>query len=179
MNIIVNLAEILSAIGTVWALFYISSQTKQANSALEHTSKMLTLEQDREKRALAEEAQVQASGIVCWPAKLMGDGDTVVSWGLEVANTSPAPVFAWSITRGWGETKNGKKIVPVSGRAALVAPGRYFMPHGNDGKFLQRLGEDAVTEPILGNSGYAASMTFTDSNGRAWTRDARGSLAAV
>ncbi|WP_433123015.1 hypothetical protein ACQ7FX_02495 [Arthrobacter koreensis] len=179
MDILVGWAEILSAVGTVGALFFIANQTKQANRALEHTREMLSIEQSREVRVLAEEAQQQASGVVCWPAKLIADDGTVAEWGLEVVNTSPGPVFSWSISRGWGETKKGGKIVPVSGRAALVAPGRYFMPPGNEGKYLRRLAEDAVTEPILGNSGYSAAMTFTDSNGKTWTRDARGSLASV
>lgn len=176
MDTIVSVAEILAAIGTLVALFFIASQTKQANSALEHTQKMLRIEQEREMRSVAEEAQQQASGVVSWPAILTTEEGKV--WGFVVANTSSTPVFSLKLSRKADRAKNGAAISQVDKGSAILAPGRYFMSDRREDKFLTLLKGDEAS-PILGNSGYSASMTFTDSNGKTWTRDARGSLAAL
>ncbi|MCQ2001468.1 hypothetical protein [Arthrobacter zhaoxinii] len=177
MDIIVKLAEILSAIGTVGALFFIANQTKQANNALDQAQEMLRIEQKRELRAVADENQQQASGIVSWPAIMTTEEGKQV-WGFVVANTSPAPVFELKVSRQSGRAKGGAPIALVEKGAAILAPGRYFMSDRKDDRFMTLLKGDEAA-PLLGNSGYSASLTFTDSNGSTWTRDARGSLSLV
>ncbi|MCC3291769.1 hypothetical protein [Arthrobacter sp. zg-Y1110] len=177
MDIFVNLAEILSAVGTVGALFFIANQTKQANNALEHTQNMLSIEQERELRAVEDQARQQATGIVSWPAILTPEQGKQ-SWGLIVDNRTSAPVFSLQVLREAGETNKGVQIARVAKQIAILPPGRYFVSDRKDDGFPTLLKDD-VTEPILKNSGYLASLTFTDSNGKTWMRDARGSLSPL
>lgn len=172
-----DLAQVLAAIGTVGALFFIANQTKQANSSLEQAQNLLKIEQKRDQRAMAEELQQQASGVVSWPAILTTE-DGKQSWGFVVANTSPAPVFEVNLSRNSGRANSGAAISMVDKGAAILAPGRYFMSDRNNERFMTLLKGDEAA-PLLGNSGYSASLTFTDSNGKTWTRDTRGSLTLV
>lgn len=178
METAVSVAEVLAAIGTVGALFFILRQTRHASAAMEHTQKMLTIEQGREQRSVAEQAQQQASGLVCWPVKIVsgaGAGD----WGIELMNASLAPVFSCAVIRPAGLARNGQAIPPLRSSAAVLAPGRYFIGEKDKNKFPRVLLGNVVTEPILGNIDYSAALTFTDSNGRTWQRDINGALAEL
>ncbi|MSR98490.1 hypothetical protein FYJ28_06580 [Arthrobacter sp. BL-252-APC-1A] len=178
MEIVLGVAEILAAIGTVGALFFILRQTRHTSATLEQTQGMLTIEQRREQRTLAEQAQRQAAGLVCWPVKIVA-GAGAGEWGVELVNASPAPVFACLIDRPEGLTKKGRTIQPIKSSAAILAPGRYFVQESVKNSFPVVLQESTITEPILGNINFSAVLTFTDSNGMTWQRDIDGTLSEL
>ena len=178
MEFAVGVAEILAAIGTVGALFFILRQTRHTSTTLEQTQGMLNIEQRREARTLAELAQRQAAGLVCWPVKIVS-GDWAGEWGVELVNTSSAPVFACSLDRPEGMARNGQAIPPLRSTAAVLAPGRYFVGEKDKNKFPRVLLASVLTEPILGNIDYSAALRFTDSNGAAWQRDIDGTLSEL
>lgn len=136
----------------------------------------MLLEQQREERVLREAAQMYASNVVCWPAKITTNGCRPI-WGLEISNSSAVSVYGVTIKRAENFVgKNKTRIDPINARAAILAPGRYYWVPG---KYIDALLPNDVTSPIVGNKDYMASIQFTDGNGRQWVRDVSGELKEV
>lgn len=175
MDTVVAIFQILASAGTVGALIYLSKQTKVSTAATNHSRELMKLEMQRETRTRENSARVYAAGLVCWPVKRKIDCGS--AYGVEIVNSSNACVYDIYINRPAGKTKgNQHPIGRLAARAAVLAPGRYFLEPGG---FVQCLRPNDMTEPLVGNPDFMACIEFSDANGNRWTRDAQGMLKQV
>ena len=133
---------------------------------------MRRLETERDDRAIVAAERHQASRVACWPVK--GEIDGKIQWGIELVNSSDAPVFSLSVERAQGAARNGTPIPEIRASAKILPPGRYFFSE------LKRwpiyVERQRVLEPVPGNSGYMPAIEFMDSDGRFWVRGVDGKL---
>lgn len=133
---------------------------------------MRRLEAERDERAITTAARRQAGRITFWPVKKMFQGKE--QWGIELVNSSDAPIFRFTLERAEGVTRKGRPIQPIRATAKILPPGRYFFSHQE--RWPEFIDTNHVCEPLPGNIDYMGTVTFMDSDGLEWVRGLDGKL---
>lgn len=170
----VNIAEIIGALATSVALFFVAKAARHSRQTVEESQRMRSLESERDDRAIAAEERRQAARVAFWPVKGELDGRT--QWGIELVNSSDSPVFALAVNREAGKSGKGTAIPEIRATAKILPPGRYFFSERM--RWPIHVEPDLLLEPIPGNTDYMPSARFVDSDGRPWVRFEDGRLRA-
>jgi hypothetical protein len=172
MGIWADIAEIVGALATATALFFVARATRHSRQTVEESQRMRRLEVERDERAITTAERRQAGRIAFWPVRGTVQGRT--QWGIELVNSSEAPVFRLSIERPAGETRQGVPIPEIKATAKILPPGRYFFSGAQ--RWPCYLDPHQMLEPIPGNIDYMATVRFMDSDGLEWLRGVDGRL---
>ncbi|MGO4583250.1 hypothetical protein AB4Z38_05070 [Arthrobacter sp. 2RAF6] len=168
----VDVAQIISALATALALFFVARATRHSRQTVEESQQMRRLETEREDRAIVAAERHQASRVACWPVK--GEIDGKIQWGIELVNSSDAPVFSLSVERAQGAARNGTPIPEIRASAKILPPGRYFFSELK--RWPVYVERQRALEPVPGNAAYMPAIEFMDSDGRFWVRGVDGKL---
>ena len=168
----VDVAQVISALATALALFFVARATRHSRQTVEESQRMRRLETERDDRAIVAAERHQASRVACWPVK--GEIDGKIQWGIELVNSSDAPVFSLSLERAQGAARNGTPIPEIRASARILPPGRYFFSELK--RWPVYVERQRVLEPVPGNSDYMPAIEFMDSDGRFWVRGVDGKL---
>ncbi|MDI2036771.1 hypothetical protein [Paenarthrobacter nitroguajacolicus] len=172
MDFWVDIAEIIGALATSLALFFVAKATRHSRQTVEESQRMRRLEAERDERAITTAARRQAGRVAFWPVRGTIQGRT--QWGIELVNSSEAPVFRLSIERAEGATRQGKVIPEIKATAKILPPGRYFFSDAQ--RWPSYVDPHQTLEPIPGNIDYMATVRFMDSDGLEWVRGVDGRL---
>ncbi|MFJ5955387.1 hypothetical protein ACIQC5_05440 [Paenarthrobacter sp. NPDC092416] len=172
MDFWVDLAEIVGALATSVALFFVARATLHSKQTVREAQRMRDLEGGRDERAIAAEERRQAARVAFWPVR--GEVEGIPQWGIELVNSSDAPVFALDLHREAGKSGNGSAIPEIRAMAKILPPGRYFFSERK--RWPVHVERHLVLEPIPGNTDYMPSVRFIDSDGRSWARKEDGRL---
>ncbi|MFJ4208552.1 hypothetical protein ACIPY2_08840 [Paenarthrobacter sp. NPDC089675] len=172
VEFLADLGQLVGAVAACVTLIFVVKATQHSGQAVRDAQRMLELEGERDERAIAVEERRQASKIALWPVE--GDLSVGRPWGVELVNASEGPVFDFVLERPRGLTGKNKEVPSMTASAQIVPPGRYFV--GGDARWPSLLTDDVVLVPVTGNSVYMPSVTFTDSDGRKWSRGVDGHL---
>ncbi|MFI2565427.1 hypothetical protein [Paenarthrobacter sp. NPDC018779] len=170
MEFLADLGEFVGAIVGMVTLVYVMRATRLSGQAVRDAQRMLELEGERDERTIALQERRQASQLVFWPVN--GDGN--YRWGIELVNSSEAPVFGLELQRSEGRSGSGSQIPEIRASAKILPPGRYFFSERK--RWPSHVKPHEVLEPIPGNTDYMPSVSFTDSDGREWLRGVDGRL---
>lgn len=168
----VDVAQIISALATSLALVFVARATRHSRQTVEESQRMRRLETERDERAIVASERHQASRVVCWPVR--GEVEGKVQWGIELINSSDAPIFRLSVDRPQGASRKGTTIPEIRAVAKILPPGRYFFSDLK--RWPVYVEKQLVLEPVPGNSNYMPAIEFVDSDGRVWIRGADGKL---
>lgn len=133
---------------------------------------MRRLEAERDERAITTAERRQAGRIAFWPVSKKYQGKE--QWGIELVNSSEAPIFRLTLERSEGVTRRDHPIPAIKATAKILPPGRYFFSHQD--RWPVYIDASHVCEPLPGNIDYMGTVTFMDSDGRHWVRGADGKL---
>ena len=167
MGIWADIAEIIGALATATALFFVAKATRHSRQTVEESQRMRRLEAERDQRAITTAERRQAG-----PVK--GEIDGKSQWGIELVNSSEAPIFRLTLERPEGVTRRDHPIPAIKATAKILPPGRYFFSHQD--RWPVYIDAGHVCEPLPGNIDYMGTVTFMDSDGRHWVRGADGKL---
>ncbi|TVU66744.1 hypothetical protein FQP90_00960 [Paenarthrobacter nitroguajacolicus] len=172
MDFWADLGELIGAVAACVTLIFVVRATRHSGQAVQDAQRMLQLEGDRDERAVALEERRQASQLAFWPVR--GEVDGTFQWGIELLNSSDAPVFSVELRRPEGKSGNGTLIPEIRAAAKILPPGRYFFSERKH--WPVHVEPQRVLEPIPGNTDYMPSVRFNDSDGREWSRGSSGRL---
>lgn len=133
---------------------------------------MRRLEAERDERAITTAERRQAGRIAFWPVSKKYQGKE--QWGIELVNSSEAPIFRLTLERPEGVTRKGVPIPAIKATAKILPPDRYFFSHQD--RWPTYIDASHVCEPLPGNVDYMGNVTFMDSDGRHWARGTDGKL---
>ncbi|MDI2021650.1 hypothetical protein [Paenarthrobacter nicotinovorans] len=172
MGIWADIAEIIGALATATALFFVAKATRHSRQTVEESQRMRRLEAERDQRAITTAERRQAGRVAFWPVKKKFQGKE--QWGIELVNSSEAPIFRLTLERPEGVTRRDHPIPAIKATAKILPPGRYFFSHQD--RWPVYIDASHVCEPLPGNIDYMGTVTFMDSDGRHWVRGADGKL---
>ncbi|MEV7660485.1 hypothetical protein [Paenarthrobacter sp. NPDC089316] len=69
MDFWVDIAEIIGALATSVALFFVAKATRHSRQAVEEAQRMRRLEAERDDRAITTAARRQAGRVAFWPVR--------------------------------------------------------------------------------------------------------------
>ena len=172
MDFWVNIAQIIGALATATALFFVAKAARHSRQTVEESQRMRRLEAERDERAITTAERRQAGRIAFWPVSKKYQGKE--QWGIELVNSSEAPIFRLTLERPEGVTRKGVPIPAIKATAKILPPGRYFFSHQD--RWPTYIDASHVCEPLPGNVDYMGNVTFMDSDGRHWARGTDGKL---
>ncbi|MFJ4171683.1 hypothetical protein ACIPY3_19440 [Paenarthrobacter sp. NPDC089714] len=172
MEFLADLGEFVGAIVGMVTLVYVMRATRLSGQAVRDAQRMLELEGERDERTIALQERRQATQVAFWPVR--GEVDGGFQWGIELVNSSDAPVFGMELSRSEGKAGKGTAIPEIQASAKILPPGRYFFSERKRWPIHVEPGK--VLEPIPGNTDYMPSVSFTDCDGRGWHRGMDGHL---
>ncbi|MFF1830544.1 hypothetical protein [Paenarthrobacter sp. NPDC058040] len=172
MDFLADLGQVIGAVAACVTLVFVVRATRHSGQAVTDAQRMLQLEGERDERSIAMLERRQAAQLVCWPVR--GEADGAFQWGIELVNSSDAPVFGVELHRQEGKSGNGTPIPEIQAAAKILPPGRYFFSERR--RWPVYVEQHRVLEPIPGNTDYMPSVSFTDSDGRKWCRGVDGHL---
>ncbi|MEJ5915453.1 hypothetical protein [Pseudokineococcus sp. 1T1Z-3] len=146
--------------------------------AATHAGRVLRIESARDARAEEDRRELQARGVSAWVAVHLDDRGSRQD-GFVLHNVSDAPVHDVTVRflspdyKGWRDAT-----------MLVVPPGRYFTRDGEPtyGWYFPDHVDayPGTIRPVMKKEQWrVAELTFTDSAGRRWRRDGRGTLSTT
>ena len=162
-----EIADWISALAALGALV-------AAVWAAKVSKRLYQIEADRGLVASERDEKEQASAIAAWCLSFTDDSDAETKRGLQIHNSSDAPVFDISVRSTYASSKNGAAEAVRALELSILPPGDYTVRRHPVYQWdfpEERSVEGRSVRPVMNNPKWAVEeIRFTDAHGMRWSR---------